>query len=65
MIITLGRKREKYSYRKNDNTINLTDYILNIDSKISDEYIEIINEKVQKMLKHKTNDNEFDFESNE
>ena len=47
---------------KNDNTINLTDYILNIDSKISDEYIEIINEKVQKMLKHKTNDNELDFE---
>lgn len=58
----LYKKINEANLLKNDNTINLTDYILNIDSKTSDENLEIINEKVYKMLKQKNSENEFDFE---
>lgn len=47
---------------KNNNNINLSDYILHVNSIMSDEKICIIDEKVRKMFKHRIKEDEFDYE---
>ena len=47
---------------KTNTEINLTDYILNVNSNILKEDIEFINQKVSKLFRYNINENEFNLE---